>query len=488
MNSQVESILLALHNPVMPDFHVIRAALPASLAPHEADRHAGVIVRACAGLTDEQVLAAIATLVANPALGHENPALADLARRLLELRHRDAIVVRSEPLGYAVFGEQGIEPGARRQMDDAMRLGPVVAGALMPDAHQGYALPIGGVIAVEEALIPYAVGVDIGCRMHLSVFHQPADQFEALRERLRGAILHGTHFGRQTRAMALDHPLLEDPRFRETERFMRTSGLRERCALQFGSSGSGNHFVEFGELHVTHPDAGIPAGRWMALLSHSGSRALGHKIATAFTAVAKRLTPLPAGLEDFAWLPLGMEEGRAYLTAMELAGDFSAANHRVIHETVIASAGLDLALSVSNHHNYAWRERFEGRDVYVHRKGATPAARGVLGVIPGSMATPGFLVRGLGDGGSLESASHGAGRRMSRRQAERTITPDVRDQQLASARVELLGGGLDEAPGAYKDIHSVMAAQNELVEVLAEFHPRIVRMAGRTEIDPEEGN
>ncbi|MFM7397363.1 MAG: RtcB family protein [Verrucomicrobiota bacterium] len=470
------------------NFHAIRSVLATALAPHEADRHAGAILRAASGRPIEQVLEDVARVMADPAIEQDNDALAGLARRLLELRHRESIVVRDEPLGYSVFGEQGIEPGARRQMDDAMRLGPVVAGALMPDAHQGYALPIGGVIAVEDALIPYAVGVDIGCRMHLSVFHQPAEQFDALREGLRRAILHGTHFGQQTRSSPLDHPLLDDPRFRETEKFMRTSGLRERCALQFGSSGGGNHFVEFGELHVTHPDAGIPSGRWMALLSHSGSRALGHRIATAFTAVAKRLTPLPTGLEDFAWLPLGTEEGRAYLAAMELAGDFSAANHRVIHETVIAAAGLDVALSVSNHHNYAWREKFEGRDVYVHRKGATPASRGALGVIPGSMATPGFLVRGLSGVGSLESASHGAGRRMSRREAERTITSAARDLDLASARVELLGGGIDEAPSAYKDIHSVMAAQTGLVEVLAEFHPRIVRMAGRTELDPEEGN
>jgi tRNA-splicing ligase RtcB len=182
------------------------------------------------------------------------------------------------------------------------------------------------------------------------------------------------------------------------------------------------------------------------------------------------------------------EEGQAYWEAMELAGDFSAANHRVIHDTVIGLAGLTPVSAISNHHNYAWKETHGGKELFVHRKGATPAAPGVLGIIPGSMATPGFLVRGKGGADSLLSASHGAGRRMSRRDAVKSITPEQRDLALSVGKVELLGGGLDEAPGAYKDIRSVMAAQSDLVDILAEFHPRIVRMAGRDEVDRQEGS
>jgi tRNA-splicing ligase RtcB len=162
-------------------------------------------------------------------------------------------------------------------------------------------------------------------------------------------------------------------------------------------------------------------------------------------------------------------------------------NHQVIHDTVSTLSGLTPLLAVSNHHNFAWKENHGGREVYVHRKGATPAGQGVLGIIPGSMGTPGYLVRGLGNAPSLNSASHGAGRKMSRTQATKEISSDQRDAQLKAAGVELLGGGLDEAPGAYKDIRQVIAAQSDLVEVLAEFNPKIVRMAG-DEKDPEEGN
>lgn len=472
-------------------FHHVRSALIEHMAPHLADRHAGAITRALSQIDQESAERMLRSTIADPRNPPAVPALVDLARMLLanqaRLRHAATIEVRPAPLSFEVFGADGIAPSAMEQMASAMRLGPVRAGALMPDAHKGYALPIGGVIGVENALIPFAVGVDIGCRMHLTVFEEPSADLQALRSRLRESLLRGTFFGSDIRERPMSHDLLDDPRFRETERFLNCE-LKGRCAMQFGSSGSGNHFVEFGELEVTQAAPGLPAGRWLALLSHSGSRALGFRIANEFTRIAKRMTPLPEGLEDFAWLPLDTEEGRAYRTAMELAGDFSAANHQVIHDTVIGLTGLTGQFSVSNHHNFAWEEQVGDRTLFVHRKGATPAAPGVLGFIPGSMGAPGFLVRGLGNAGSLSSASHGAGRAMSRTHAERTITSAERDRQLAQAGVELLAGGLDEAPGAYKDIRSVMAAQSALVETLAEFHPRIVRMAGSTEKDPEEGN
>jgi tRNA-splicing ligase RtcB len=350
-------------------------------------------------------------------------------------------------------------------------------------------MPIGGVAATEGAVMPFAVGVDIGCRMHLTVFAEPADGIDTLRERLRDSLLKGTYFGEGLRDAPLSkHPLLQDARFDRLEKFCRTRGTRERAAKQFGSSGSGNHFVEFGELNLAEAAEGIPAGRWLALLSHSGSRALGFRTANFFTKLAEKMINLPDGYKDLAWLSMDTEEGQAYWEAMELAGDFSAANHRVIHDTVIGLAGLTPVSAISNHHNYAWKETHGGKELFVHRKGATPAAPGVLGIIPGSMATPGFLVRGKGGADSLLSASHGAGRRMSRRDAVKSITPEQRDLALSVGKVELLGGGLDEAPGAYKDIRSVMAAQSDLVDILAEFHPRIVRMAGRDEVDRQEGS
>ncbi len=471
------------------DFADILARLT-GIEEYHAKRLAGRFHRLpCASAED--FLSALESMVASPEAAIEGAwsEFEPIRREYAELRRRRIVnKPRAEPLGYAIYGEDCIQASARKQMADVMSLAPVLAGALMPDAHVGYGMPIGGVAAVENAVIPYAVGVDIGCRMHLTVFREPIAELEALRTRLREAILKGTHFGGALRPKPLQHPLLDDPRLVEAERRLRKPDLRSRAALQFGTSGGGNHFVEFGELHLTEPAEGIPAGRWLALLSHSGSRALGYKIANHFSELAKQVTALPKELEHLAWLPMDTEEGQAYWDAMELAGEYSAVNHQVIHDMVTALSGLTPVRAVSNHHNFAWKEKHGGKEVLVHRKGATPAGAGVLGIIPGSMGAPGFLVRGRGAADSLASASHGAGRQMSRSQAFKVISAEQRDAQLAAAQVELLGGGLDEAPGAYKDIRAVIGAQNELIEVLAEFHPRIVRMAGAVETDPEEGN
>ena len=163
---------------------------------------------------------------------------------------------------------------------------------------------------------------------------------------------------------------------------------------------------------------------------------------------------------------------------MELAGRFALANHYIIHKRVAASVGLKEVAVVENHHNFAWREKLaDGREVIVHRKGATPAGEGVLGVIPGSMGDAGFVVRGRGVSASLESASHGAGRLMSRRAALNSISKRERDDYLKERGVTLLGGGLDESPQAYKPVDKVLAAQSDLVDVVGKFSPRVVRMA-----------
>jgi tRNA-splicing ligase RtcB len=163
---------------------------------------------------------------------------------------------------------------------------------------------------------------------------------------------------------------------------------------------------------------------------------------------------------------------------MELAGRFASANHAIIHHSVADAVGLKEALVVENHHNFAWVEQLpDGRNVIVHRKGATPAGAGVLGVIPGSMGDPGYVVRGRGVNDSLQSASHGAGRLMSRRAAMESISRVTRDEYLHERGITLLGGGMDESPQAYKRIDSVIAAQNDLVDVIGKFMPRIVRMA-----------
>jgi tRNA-splicing ligase RtcB len=187
---------------------------------------------------------------------------------------------------------------------------------------------------------------------------------------------------------------------------------------------------------------------------------------------------LDKSVRHLAWLPLDSEAGQEYWQAMELAGRFASANHYVIHHRVAREAGLEEMAVVENHHNYAWLVTLpDGTPVIVHRKGATPAGLGVLGVIPGSMGDAGYVVRGRGADRALNSASHGAGRRLSRRAAFDAISKAARDQYLRERGVTLLGGGLDESPQAYKDIEAVIAAQDELVEVIGKFTPRIVRMA-----------
>jgi len=162
---------------------------------------------------------------------------------------------------------------------------------------------------------------------------------------------------------------------------------------------------------------------------------------------------------------------------MNLAGDYASACHEVIHKRLTKAIGAKVLAKVENHHNFAWKEMLNGEEVIVHRKGATPAGKGVMGIIPGSMTAPGFLVRGKGETSAINSASHGAGRQMSRTKAIQSITKSEMKTILKDHNVTLIGAGLDEAPMAYKDINKVMSAQTELVDVIAKFEPKMVRMA-----------
>jgi tRNA-splicing ligase RtcB len=177
-------------------------------------------------------------------------------------------------------------------------------------------------------------------------------------------------------------------------------------------------------------------------------------------------------------LSLDSEAGQQYWAAMTLMGDYAAANHAVIHRLVTKAVGGQMIAGVENHHNFAWREQHQGRELVVHRKGATPAGEGVLGVIPGSMADPAFVVRGRGNAHSLRSAAHGAGRRMSRKKAKDTYRFNAVQKDLAQRGIQVLAAGSDEVPGVYKNIHEVMAAQRDLVDIVARFDPKIVRMCG----------
>lgn len=406
---------------------------------------------------------------------------AEVIRRERNDQSKIGDALRDEPVPFGIWGAGGIDVGAVQQMENALRLPIAVAGALMPDAHVGYGLPIGGVLATQSTVIPYAVGVDIACRMRLSVYEVPPQILGQHKARFENSLRDRTRFGMKERWDRNDlpeHPILEDEEWRSTGLL---KSLRHKAIEQLGTSGGGNHFVEWGEFELGKDSSalGLKTGKYLALLSHSGSRGVGFKIANEFSRLAMRLHPqLENSVKHLAWLDLDTEAGQEYWLSMELAGRFAAANHSVIHRRVAAAAGSKEVASVENHHNFAWREKLEdGDEVVVHRKGATPAGQGVLGIIPGSMADPGFVVMGKGLSQSLNSASHGAGRKMGRRQAINSLTKLERDRYLQQRGVTLLGGGLDEAPQAYKDIHAVVAAQEDLVGVVGQFTPRIVRMA-----------
>ncbi len=388
------------------------------------------------------------------------------------------VELREQALPYTTFGADGIEHGAKEQMRTAMRLPVAVGGALMPDAHHGYGLPIGGVLATDNAVIPYAVGVDIGCRMCMSIFDAPPNFLNPDIERYKGLLMENTNFGKAVFSRPRDHEILHDPLFKEVPIVKK---FRDRAYKQIGTSGGGNHFVEFGivEIFDGANEWGIKPNKYLAVLSHSGSRGLGAAIAQHYSKVARTKCPLPKIAQHLAWLDISSEEGQEYWLAMTLAGNYASACHHQIHDRMAKSLETKPIATIENHHNFAWKERLsDGREAIVHRKGATPAGKGVLGIIPGSMTAPGFIVRGKGNTESLHSASHGAGRKMSRSKAKQMLDRRTVDRHLKKVGVHVIGSGLDEAPMAYKDIHHVMGQQADLVEIVGKFLPKVVRMCG----------
>ncbi len=429
------------------------------------------------GLKGQRAKQLVADVVRNPRTFEADPIWGELARELLA----EATPTVHEPISYRTWGSD-VDEAAHVQMRQACQVPNAVAAALMPDAHVGYGLPIGGVLACEGAVIPYAVGVDIACRMKLSVLDLPAEALERQRNRFEEALNGGTRFG-----VGLEHQKRQSHAVMDRD-WSVTRITRERkdtAWKQLGTSGSGNHFVEFGMLTLPTDDKqlGLAAGVYVALLSHSGSRGAGAAVCSTYSQTAQRLLPKRyKDLGRLAWLDVESEAGQEYWAAMNLMGEYAAANHAVIHRLVSKLLGAEIVAGVENHHNFAWKERHQisgrQRDVIVHRKGATPAGEGVLGVIPGTMADPAYIVRGRGNPQSLDSASHGAGRRMSRTKARDMFRFQTVRKELEERGVHVLAAGSDEVPGVYKDIRAVMAAQEDLVEIVAQFDPKIVRMCG----------
>ena len=414
----------------------------------------------------------IKSVLESPSDHVDDEHLGSFARSIIE----DREFVRAEPVSYRTWGEEYIDEASHAQMRQACRVPVATGAALMPDAHVGYGLPIGGVLACDNAVIPYAVGVDIACRMKLSVLDMPTETIKSRFHLYREALEGGTRFGVGSN---FQKPKSHDVMDQDWTVSKITRERRDRAWHQLGTSGSGNHFVEFGVLTLSEADdeIGLEAGSYVALLSHSGSRGVGAAVCSTYSNIARaQLSPKYEDLGRLAWLSLDSEEGQEYWAAMNLMGDYAAANHDVIHKSVSKLLGAKIVAGVENHHNFAWKETHGGKEVIVHRKGATPAAEGELGVIPGSMAAPAFVVRGKGNAESLRSASHGAGRRMSRTKAKEKYNWRAVKNDLEKKGIRVLSAGADEVPGVYKNIEEVMQEQSDLVAIVARFDPKIVKM------------
>ena len=438
-----------------------------------------IVAKHCKHKSEEEIIATLLNLQKHPESYKED----HIWRKVAEILSPSKIEVstyelHATPLPYAIYGQENIDQLAISQMEMAMRLPITVSGALMPDGCAGYGLPIGGVLATtDDVVIPYAVGKDIGCRMSLTILDAGADFLEKHQDRAVEALISNTAFGLDgILPFKQYHALFDKSEFREIPILKK---LREKAVRQLGSSGKGNHFVDICEIELPHTNAiNLPEGKYVGILSHSGSRGLGAAIADYYTTIAKETCRLPRQAGPFAWLSLKSDAGQEYWKCMEIAGEYSAINHEFIHYNVAKALRLKPLMTVSNHHNFAWRETLpDGQKVIIHRKGATPAHCGELGIIPGSMATPGYIVSGSGSANSLYSASHGAGRKMSRLDAKNSISHYALKKYLAEKNVTLIGGTTEEAPQAYKDINSVMESQKELVNIEGTIIPRIVRMS-----------
>ena len=432
------------------------------------------------GKTQAKVL--VQAMLADPESlkGHAvmGPAVKEYMASLKNENKKTAVLLNANHCPLEIFGDGMIEQGALSQIYTAAKLPISVRAALMPDAHAGIGICIGGVLATDNTVIPNCVGVDIGCRMKLTVLDIPGGSLAGMKDKLVGILERYTVFGKGVNDGSVDHPVLYDERF-EIAR-LKKMNLKFVAQKAIGSQGGGNHFAEFGIVTVEGSEPLV------ALLTHSGSRGVGHKIAVAYSGVAIEKCHLQGDAKGLSWLELTDPDGQEYWQAMELAGDFSKACHDIVHTRIAEALGVRVVRVFENHHNFAWKERIvvgnSECDAVVHRKGATPAGLGVYGVIPGSSTTPTFITKGRGNPSSICSSSHGAGRLMSRKAAKETFTMSQMKQNLEEAGVLMIGGAaVDECSMAYKDIRQVMKAQGDLVEIVGEFHPKIVRMSGEEE-------
>lgn len=340
--------------------------------------------------------------------------------------------------------------------------------AVMPDSHRGYGMPIGGVLATKGVIIPNAVGVDIGCGMCAMRSDLENIDREVLKKIL-GEIRAVVPVGFNHHRTRQDGALMPGKLF---EKGIVCEREYRNALFQIGTLGGGNHFIEV--------QKGSDGVIWVMV--HSGSRNLGKQVADYYNRIAVRSnekwnSPVPRE-HELAFLPEESDEGKAYIREMHYCVEFAFANRKLMIERIADCFLRNIRCSfepiINIAHNYARKEHHFGQEVWVHRKGATSAKAGEVGIIPGSQGTKSYLVKGKGNPESFESCSHGAGRKMGRKQAQRML--DLKDEIRKMDNQGILHGirgvhGLDEAPGAYKDIAEVMRNQSDLVDILVELSP-----------------
>ena len=373
-----------------------------------------------------------------------------------------------------------IEPGAMQQAKNLANL-PFAHShiAIMPDAHEGYGMPIGGVLATKDHIIPNAVGVDIGCGMtatRTSLREMDTGKLKSIMSSIRAIIPLGFnhHKHRQDESCMPELPV---ERKEAGEKIPVVAREYDNALYQIGTLGGGNHFIEIQQ----DKDGFI----W--LMIHSGSRNIGKQVADHYNKLASRLNEewnsrVPRSWQ-LAYLPVDQEEGQKYIREMQYCVDFAYANRQMMMSRIMdvvngmyhGDVSFEPAVNIA--HNFASEEVHHGQRVWVHRKGATQARKGQTGIIPGSQGTQSYIVRGLGNPDSFESCSHGAGRVMGRKEAIRSL--DLKEVIQRLDKKNIIHSirsqrDLDEAPDAYKDIATVMQNQSDLVEVMVELNPLAV--------------
>ncbi len=352
--------------------------------------------------------------------------------------------------------------------------------AIMPDAHQGYGMPIGGVLATKNVIIPNAVGVDIGCGMcavKTSLTEMPMELLKKIfggSKDYQGGIRSAIPVGFKHHSKKQDKSLMPDVDIDTLNKILAEE--YESARKQLGTLGGGNHFIEI--------QKGSDGYIW--IMVHSGSRNLGYKVAKHYNILAKKINEKwfssVSKKVDLAFLPLDSIEGQAYLKEMNYCLEFARASRKHMMEK-IKTIFVDSLPSgkwvsfddiIDVHHNYATIENHFGSNVVVHRKGATSAREGQLGIIPGSQGTKSYIVKGLGNPQSFNSCSHGAGRTMSRTKAKETLNLEEEIKKMNDKGIlhSIRGKNqLDEASSAYKDIDVVIENQKDLVEIVVELTP-----------------